>query len=99
MPEYHADGTLAAKLRWDRALAYMSMPVTVRTIVGRTLSFTLWGDATLDTLKAAIAAHTGEPADTQIIRVHGRRLHNDNAMLLRDYGVMPGDTLYLMLSM
>lgn len=100
MSQFHADGTLAApRLRWDPALAYLPMPVTVRTISGRALAYTLWGDATLDTLKRLIAASTGEPADMQILRAGGRRLRNDAALLLRDYGVMPDDSLYLMLSM
>lgn len=100
MPEFRTDGTLAApRLRWDPALAYLPMQVTVLTIDGRAFVYSLWGDATLGTLKALVAASTGTPADTQIIRAGGRRLRNDAALLLRDYGIMPDDSLCLMLSM
>lgn len=92
--QFRPDGTLVHKFeRWDPALAGASLPFSVVAYPGRRIDVHCWGDATLADLRRQLELASGVPPELQILIAGGRRLHNPNALLVRDYGLMPGEKI------
>lgn len=78
------------------SLYRLNMPFLAITETGRRLTVHCMGTATLADMRRAIQAASGIPTEMQILMANGSRLREDTALLVRDYGLLPGDKILVL---
>lgn len=98
VPPHNPDGTLLKPFeRWDPVLACAHMPFVVSTLASKKYTFIRWGDFTLGQLRQSLKRAMGMPVPAITIVYRGRTLHKARAQLVRDYGVVPGESCYVVI--
>ena len=69
------------------------MQIFVRTISGRTLTFNVNDDSTINQIKQEISKREQVPVSTQVLLYAGKPL--DDSKTLSDYGIFTDSTLHL----